>query len=524
MTATIVTKRQARLRRTHRWSVAMRGRVCLYVILVALSLVQAVQAQVDEAGGGRCTNPASGPSDLWLSERVVRQAAAWESNEGREVSYAQSNRTRREEPDQTRESVIGDVDSGAASSSLQPLPNWLDDVQVGYDGGFVIASEADPGIDASHAPFLLRVNGLGQLRHTHFDSENADPDLNQIQLIRGRLTFSGNAFTSDLRYFVQLDGRSSSGDEIRLLDYFMEFDLGRSWLALDRDAVIFKAGRYKVPFTFARFMSAREFQFSDRSVASTFFDLNRSLACGLAGQSDRWSVPIEWEAAIFNGFVTGGAETGSSGRLDNNFAYSARLFVFPTGDWGTGTLADFDWHETLATRIGAGYGGTTLDRNGPVEFDMIRVVDSGQRLAELLPGAVRKYSVNTFCVDASCKYLGWSVTSEYYFRNISGFQGDELPNLFDHGLWLEVGKFVIPQKLELLARWSRVVGSSGTLGVDNLSDDEIAGGLTWYFREQNAKLVVDVTRLDGSPVNSSALDISRGATGWLARTQMQFAF
>ena len=287
----------------------------------------------------------------------------------------------------------------------------------------MIASEPNPGIDPAKAPFLLRLNGMGQLRETWFDSQSDNPDLNQFQLIRGRLTFSGNAFTPDFRYFVQLDGRSSAGDEFRLLDYFMEFDFGRHWLALNRNALVFKAGRYKIPFTFSRFMSAREFQFADRSVASMFFDVNRSLAWGLGGQTRCWGLPFEWETSLFNGFVTGGAETGSTGTLDNNLAYSARIFAFPTGDWGTGTLADFDWHETLATRVGAGYAGTTIDRDGPTEFNMIRVVDSGNRLGTLLPGAVDEYNVNTFCVDASCKYQGWSVTSEYYFRNISGFQG-----------------------------------------------------------------------------------------------------
>ena len=94
------------------------------------------------------------------------------------------------------------------------MPNWLNAVNVGYDRGFVIASEPDAGIDASEAPFLLRLNGLGQLRHTHFDSQSDNPDLNQFQLIRGRLIFSGNAFTPDFRYFVQLDGRSSAGRRI----------------------------------------------------------------------------------------------------------------------------------------------------------------------------------------------------------------------------------------------------------------------------------------------------------------------
>ncbi len=422
------------------------------------------------------------------------------------------------------QSTIIDFDESAPSSVLQPIPTWIDAVDVGYDRGFVIASEGNPGINPAELPFLLRLNGLAQLRHTRFESRTQRPDLNQFQLMRGRLIFSGNAFTPDLRYFIQIDSRSSRGDEIRLLDYFLEFDLGHYWLSTRRGALVFKTGRYKVPFTFARFMSAREFQFSDRSVASMFFDLNRSLAWGLGGEVECRDTPMEWELGLFNGFITGGAETGSVGALDNNFAYSARIFAFPLGTWGTGTLSDFDWHESLATRVGAGYAGTVIDRSSATEFNVIRVVDSGRRLSDLLPAAIVEYSVDTFCVDASAKYRGWSVTSEYYFRNIHGYTGDVLPGLFDHGFWLQVGKFAVPQKLELLARWSRVVGTSGTLGQDEQSADEVAGGFVWYFRGQNAKLTADATWLNGAPINSSALDISPGDIGWLIRTQIQLAF
>ncbi len=427
------------------------------------------------------------------------------------------------EPEQEREASIG-AQSGNYSYAAQPWPAWLDSNFAGYDRGFVIASGPNVGVSRSEAPFLLRLNGWGQLRETRFESQNDHPDLNQFQLIRGRLTFSGSAFTPDFRYFVQLDGRSSAGDEFRLLDYFMEFDIGRKWLDLARGRFVFKTGRYKVPFSFSRYLSARDFQFADRSMASMFFDLNRSMAWGLEGETEVLGMPCEWETSVFNGLVTGGAETGSSGSLDNNLAYSARVFLYPTGDWGTGAMSDFDWHESLATRVGAGYATTVIGRLGSTEFNQIRVVDSGERLGNLLPPEVDEYNVNTFCVDASCKFHGWSWTSEYYFRNISGFQGGSIPDLFDHGFWMQAGKFIIPGKFELLSRWSRVVGRSGTLGVEQESSDEFAGGGVWYFRQQNAKLTIDASYFNGAPISSSALDVSPGTTGWLMRTQIQFAF
>ncbi len=414
--------------------------------------------------------------------------------------------------------------AGGNTSNDAAELDWLSDIRVGYDGGFVVASERERGLDLGDLPYRLRVNGWGQLRLTRFDSANTALDLNQFQLVRGRLVLSGSALSPDLDYFVQLDGRSSSGDTIRLLDYFMDFDLGRHRWGWDEGTLGLHVGRYKMPFTLARFLSAREFEFTDRSVASTFFDVNRSLGAGAFGKLTGGRVPIYWEAAIFNGFVTGGAQSGSAGNLDNNFAVSGRLLAFPTGEWGEGGLADFEWHPQLATRCGLGLAATTIDRNGPTEFDSIRVVDSGAALASILPADVDSYRVVTSALDASLKYRGWSATMEYYLRTIYDFEGDSVPTLLDHGFWAQVGKFVVPRKLELLARWSRVNGDSGTLGAMLQSSEERSAALAWYFREQNAKVVLDAAYLDGAPISSSALDIQPGYTGWLLRTQLQFAF
>ena len=311
---------------------------------------------------------------------------------------------------------------------------------------------------------------------------------------------------------------------MRLLDYFLTYDIGHHLWGCEKGTIGFRTGKYKVPFNMARYLSGRELEFSDRSMSSMFFDVNRSLAWGLFGEPKNGRLPWDWEVAIFNGLVTGGAETGSSGSLDDNFAYSARLFAYPTGEWGKGELADLGWHDTLATRIGAGFANSTINRLGANEFNSVRVVDSGNQLSTILPGAVDEYTVNLFSLDISGKLLGWSLSFEYYLRNINEFEGATLPDMFDHGLWFQLGKFVIPGKLQLLTRWSRVVGSSGTLGLEDQSAEEIAGGFVWYFRDQHAKLTVDATYLDGAPINSATLDISPGDIGWLFRSQIQFAF
>ena len=157
----------------------------------------------------------------------------------------------------------------------------------GYDEGFVIASRRELNLETSDFPFRLQINGWGQLRHSTSDFEPPNTDINQFQLSRGRLVFSGHAFNPDVSYYVQIDGRSSSGDNMRLLDYYLSYDIGHDQFGFDRGILGFRTGKYKMPFTLARWLSAKQFEFTDRSVASTYFDVNRSLACRLYGQYER---------------------------------------------------------------------------------------------------------------------------------------------------------------------------------------------------------------------------------------------
>ena len=402
--------------------------------------------------------------------------------------------------------------------------NETSSARVFYDDGFVLAADDVPAPDGELLSYRLKISGWGQLRVTNFHSTGPNNDLNQLQLKRARIVFSGHAFTPDFSYFVQLDGRSTSGDDVRLLDYYLSFDLGHHWWGSENKFLVLKTGKYRVPSTLARYFSGREFQFTDNSVASTFFDVNRSLAIGLYGERKIWGRPWSWETAIFNGLVTGGAETGSAGALDNNFAYSGRLMFYPRGEWGESDLADYEFHLEPATRYGLAFACSRINDEGTSEYNTIRVVDSGQLLSTLLPFATEEYLVCLYAVDGSVKYRGLSFAAEYYFRNISDFVGTSQTDLFDHGFWLQSGYFIVPQKLELLARWSRVVGNSGTLGALQQSSDELACGMVWYLRHNQAKFTIDGTWLNSAPIDSPQLDIRPGDQGFMARTQIQFSF
>ncbi len=395
---------------------------------------------------------------------------------------------------------------------------------VGYDRGFVIANHGTDGFSANEFPFVMRMNSWFHLRHVLFESDGPNRDKNSITLERIRLGFSGHLYSPDLKYSLMLDGNTDQSVQVTFLDSFVTYDLGRGVWGWDAGQLEIRGGNWKVPFSRSREESARRFQFSERTVANLFFDISRSVGVSVLGETKTWDVPLRFETALFNGFNTGRDSTISGEDLDTNFAWSARASMDLFSEFGNDGEPDLGWHPYPALRLGGGMAFTTVDREGPSEFTRQRVVKSGERLSNLLPAAISAYDIWLVTIDAHWKHRGWSLIAEHHWRHIADFRGGTIPSLLDQGLVLQTGYFVLPERLELLARWSRIVGDSGTLGVQNQYTNEIATGLAWYIRRHDVKFNWDVSWIDGVPVNSPRLNLLPGDEGWLMRTQFQFAF
>jgi hypothetical protein len=402
----------------------------------------------------------------------------------------------------------------------QPVPAS----RFGYDNGFVWASPSGIKVGTSDMPFALRINSWFQLRHTLFDSDGPNPDQNDIEFERVRLTFGGHAYTPDLQYYIQLDGDGDQGELIDLLDYYFRYDLGHNLFDWQNGQLGIQVGKWKLPFNRTRAEAGWQLEFTDRSMASAFFDINRSQGVGIFGSLEPFRKTVNFETAVFNGFQTEGALPGRSRELDRNLGCSTRVYSDLIGEWGKDGEPDLTSHDHLAMRVGSGFAYTRADIEGIRESTRQRVVDSGATLASILPAGVTAYDIFFYAVDMNFKYQGLSFHSEYYLRSLSNFAGAPIPGLFDHGFLLQTGYFIFPETLELAARWSRISGDSGTLGVTDQSADEVAAAVIWYIRGHNVKLTFDATHLNGAPLRDSALNILPGDAGWLFRSQLQMRF
>lgn len=442
---------------------------------------------------------------------------------------AQSNRPLQENETspyhQSANSAANSPDDEYARDSQPAEPEMVSGWAYGYDGGFVSASPSGLKLDTRASDYLMRIRSWGQFRHVYFDSKGPSGEVNQFEIERLRLVFDGHAYSRDFKYFFQVDFDSDAGEVADMLDYYITYDIGHDVWGMKNGKVQLRMGKWKVPFARSREESGQKLQFADRSMAGVFFDFNRSLGLGLLGQTDCYFAPVEWHISLTNGINTGGFQGGRRNQLDTNFAFAARLASVLCGDYGKDGEPDLLYRTVPAWRVGLGITSSHVNRNtGNREFARYRVVDSGALIDSVLPAGVTAYDLTMFALDSHVKYHGLSLITEYFFRSITNFSGAAVDNLFDRGLLLQTGYFIKPKHVELIVRWSRIVGNSGSLGERNESADEVAAGMVWYIRGQKMKVTLDATRVNGAPINDRALNILAGDDGWLLRTQFQFVF
>jgi hypothetical protein len=273
--------------------------------------------------------------------------------------------------------------------------------------------------------------------------------------------------------------------------------------------------------------------------------------------------------------------------------------------WGD-TFSDIDYSCNPIVRVSGALNLVPMDRRslyGDDEQSRVFVMPAapnGTRLINLLNGdgssaattlrgahAVDKFNSYTYETFIGAKWRGFSITNEWWIRDLNGFKAapngsdiitytytdphTKLPvtalfpdkALLDYGMQLQAGYFLIPKKLELVARWSWIRGDSGDLigdvnqkptvftipsGVPGVAlskggvtkvqvnpgsfsnfheASEYAIGFNYFFWRELVKWQTDFSIFQGgNPAGggtSPTGDIA-GLDGWELKTQIQIAF
>lgn len=365
--------------------------------------------------------------------------------------------------------------------------------------------------------FFLKIRVMTQLRYTHWDQNSLSRTLGDFknypqflgvfgnlrasrfegsadtfQARRARISFMGHLFDPDFKYFIQLGAESSedaaNAAGVQLLDWNFQFTRWR-WANV-------WAGQYKVLFNRSQINSTASMQFADRALvmdAFTASGLNRR-DIGITLLSDQ-DLPVNYSFGVFNGqgpSVTGlgsfqsegvdgsdnfrGRQYAAGANFRNNaneLMYVARINWNILGNPGYAE-GDLTYSQTPQLSVGGGYSynpaintSSVLDSADPansnfsLQADLTDLTIAKRQLGATGNGRLLGNGVmnlTTWTLDTNIKYRGWSLHSEFYFRNntlreqvIQNFPR-QLGN--STGWYVQSGYYLIPKRLEAAVRYA----------------------------------------------------------------------
>jgi hypothetical protein len=273
-----------------------------------------------------------------------------------------------------------------------------------------------------------------------------------------------------------------------------------------------------------------------------------------------------------------------------------------------GSMNNFVWNDRRSLFSASELNREKTAWDGPGGSTLPGLLDGGGVTgANGLPFGMDKNDQYTYEAFISGKWRGFSFTNDWFFRYYNNFHGTHnaggfnnpilytavnpaniinssnaatvagnevgffnVSSMFDYGMTLQVGYFIVPKKWEIAARWTLVDGQSGDIlgngtfrpgptltsaTLVNVSvanggvvgsnahsiptvifnnafkeyhqSNEIQAALNYYFRRQQLKWQTDIGYYtNGSPASGfqAASTWIPGVAGWLLRTQLTFMF
>ncbi len=389
------------------------------------------------------------------------------------------NERRGEEVKALIREVLSDADTRAALLS--------EEFTCYYDNGFIIR-DADT--------FLLKICSYTQFRYLNNNAPAAaDDEEGGFQTRRLALMFSGYIGSPRVSYMIMPTFSRSTG--VARFEYaFIKYKVDDIWEVM--------AGQFKAPFGREWLTSARLQPMVERSYVNSLF--TSLYVQGV--QATRQGEDTRLRLSLHNG--TWGWNTNfDADRTD--YAVGVR------GDW----KIFGNWKQFKDTVGWAGDDGLLL--GGALQFDR------GETGNGTMTPDILKYTC-----DISREGDGWNLFAAFTGRQI---ESNDSPSIIDADQWgavLQGGIFIIPDKVDLYARYEWVdsdgVAFKQSTGVTTATDDDVAQlitlGTNVFLRGHNTKLSFDVVHaFNGLPHTDTGAGLrASGGPSTTLRSQVQISF
>jgi hypothetical protein len=415
--------------------------------------------------------------------------------------------------------------TSAGNASAQQASVEKPDKEDHYQDGIIIWQNPEN----AKVPFLLKFNNNTQLRYLNtLDSSDTFTDhlgtvrevnrRNDITVNRSMFIFAGYMFDPKLQYSLTVWTSAGAASIVVAGNIGWRFN----------KAFTLTGGYTGVPGSRSLVGTFPFFQPTDRSMADNFFRPGFTQGAWANGEPLKG---LNYLAFVGNGLNTLNI---SANKIDTNLLLSGSVWWEPLGAYsepGKSRQMYDDYFASKKTRIRIGTSFTRsredrfseTDQSSP---DNTSIYNSDGVLAfstgAFAPGVtVQEATYKMWAIDGGLKKSGFSVNGQYYFRWLNDFDADgplPLASTFDHGFELSTGQFIVPKKLVVYARGSKVFGQFG-------SPYEYAGGFKWYFLPtERVWLTGELMRVHKAPYSGAFTPYTAGMAGWVPMIQTILAF
>jgi hypothetical protein len=389
-------------------------------------------------------------------------------------------------------------------------------VAAGYKGGHFFIGSDDGN-------FLLTIWGLEQFRYVYNyrNQERAGVGSGKktnsgFENARTEIGFAGHLFDPKFTYAVDIlfsdndDNASSGGTASESGEAFLQ----NAWAAYEfADGWQVKLGQFRAPFLRETLVGDGHQLAVDRGPVDATFTVGYTQGIQLSYTADMWRAMV----MIHDGANAANTDWESD---STDVAVAARAEFLLAGKWAQ--FADFaTWSgDSTGILIGAG-----VDYENPVNSGLATgAFTNGTQLRWTVDASVelpQLYGLNIFAA-----VVGNHIDASETFAN-----GQR--NADQWGLVVQAGVFVIPDKLDVFARWDHIdlngtsTNNSFITGTttDN-SGNFVTVGSNYYFKGHSIKATVDgIWSVDRTGGNDQLGLLSTNRTGEFAvRAQFQFMF
>jgi hypothetical protein len=394
-----------------------------------------------------------------------------------------------------------------------------------YQDGIVIWQNPE----TAKVPFLLKFNNNTQIRYLN-TTDSADTftdhlgvvrdvhNRNDVTVNRSMFIFAGYMFDPKLQYSLTVWTSAGAASIVVAGNIGWRFNQG----------LTLTGGYTGVPGSRSLVATFPFFQPTDRSMADNFFRPGFTQGVWASGEPVKG---LSYLAFVGNGLNTLNI---TANKIDTNLLLSGSVWWEPLGSYSEpgksrNMYDDYFAHPNTRIRIGTSLTRSREDRFSETDQsspDNTSIYNSDGVLAfatgAFAPGVtVQEATYKMWAIDGGLKKKGFSLNGQYYFRWVDDFDADgPLPvaSTFDHGFELSMGQFVLPKKLVLYARGSKVFGQFA-------SPYEYAGGFKWYLLPTERLWVTgEVMRVHGAPYSGAFTPYTAGLDGWVPMLQTVLAF